>query len=111
MATRVQLAPPITKAPYDQFDVSVDFANRKTPGGEALQIDSVTAVDRQGVDTSAAVIMASPAPAVSGTRVVFWVTGGTLGMDYLITVKVHFVTTPPTKWEAALPLAVRASNA
>lgn len=80
----------ITKTPYEQFNCSMDFV-QKTPAITLgnLVLVSVTAATTAGVDATAALIAASPVPAVvPGTlKVAYRVKGGVVGTVYRISVK------------------------
>lgn len=81
-------APAITKTSYAKDSYYVDFVNQLGTG-ETIALGSVTAFDpTNGLDLSSELIAASPAPAVSGTQVIFWYQGGVAGNTYTISVKV-----------------------
>lgn len=63
------------KHPSEVVDYSLDFAGWLVDG-ETLQTLSSCAAD------SGLTIGAAPAPAISGTEVVFWASGGTTGATY-----------------------------
>jgi hypothetical protein len=79
----------VYKAPYEQFAVSLDFAADIGTGSTIASITAVTATSNlTGLDSTAEVIAASPAPQVSGTAVIFEVTGGVVGETHTISVQI-----------------------
>ena len=66
--------------PTAYLNQAVSFVNWLTPGDSIV---SATVTADPGIT-----IGSSPAPTVVGTDVVFWVTGGTLGSSYIITVTI-----------------------
>jgi hypothetical protein len=79
----------IYKAPYEQFAVSLDFAADIGPGNSIASITAVTATsDLTSLDSTEEVIASAPAPAISGTAVVFTVTGGVAGERHTVSVQI-----------------------
>ena len=79
----------IYKAPYEQFAVSLDFAGDIGAGNSIASITAVTAMsDLTRLDSTEEVIASSPAPAISGTGVVFTVMGGVAGERHTIAVQI-----------------------
>lgn len=79
----------IYKAPFEQFSVSLDFAADIGAGNGIASITAVTAVSSlSGLDSTAEVLAATPAPAISGTAVVFTVQGGVVGERHTISVQI-----------------------
>ena len=79
----------IYKAPFEQFAVSLDFASDIGAGNSIAGITAVTATsDLTRLDSTEEVIASSPAPAISGTGVVFTVTGGVVGERHTIVVQI-----------------------
>lgn len=75
------------KQPAEKLDYSIDFVDRL--GGAAISsITSVTAIRRDTGASAAGFVSASPAPAISGTKIVFWLEDGLDGIDYKVTLKV-----------------------
>lgn len=94
----------ITKTPFEQFAYALDFS-AKLENGETLATASVTAKTfLGGTDTTAEVIASNPAPAISGTTVVFTVTGGQVGEKHLIEVEV--TTSAGSKYEGGVHLEI-----
>ena len=78
----------LTKQPYEALNVWVDFA-AMLGLADTITIDSVKAMDlATGLDSTATVIEDSPAPVVSGQKVLFQIIGGVNGDSHKITVKV-----------------------
>ena len=78
----------IQKQPYEVQDYSLDFALRLV-AGETLTLVSVTSINlATGADSTSALVGSSPPPAVSGTKVVFWLKDGVDGEHHKVTVKV-----------------------
>ena len=79
----------IYKAPFEQFAVSLDFASDIGAGNSIAGITAVTATsDLTRLDSTEEVIASSPAPAISGTGVVFTVRGGVVGERHTIAVQI-----------------------
>jgi hypothetical protein len=78
----------LSKQPYEEINAWVDFSG-VVGLTDVLTLVTVTAIDANtGVDSSAAIVKASPAPSVSGQKVLFEVMGGVDGDVHKITVKV-----------------------
>jgi hypothetical protein len=81
----------LTKDPDDKADFAVDFAALLNTG-ETLSNPTVT--------VPAGITLTTPAAAVSGSKVVFWLLGGTDGGEYAVDVECdtsggrHFADTP-----------------
>ena len=79
----------VYKAPYEQFAVSIDFAADIGSGNSLASISAVMAVNNLSQSNSTAeVIAAEPQPSISGTAVVFEVTGGVVGETHTISVQI-----------------------
>ena len=79
----------IYKAPFEQFAVSLDFASDIGAGNSIAGITGVTATrDLTRLDSTEEVIASNPAPAISGTGVVFTVMGGVVGERHTIAVQI-----------------------
>jgi len=79
----------IYKAPFEQFAVSLDFAADIGTGNGITSITAVTATSGlTRLDSTEEVIASNPAPAISGTGVVFTVTGGVVGERHTIAVQI-----------------------
>ena len=79
----------VYKTPFEQFAVSLDFAADIGAGNSIASITAVTATsDLTRLDSTAEVIASSPAPAISGTGVVFTVRGGVAGERHTIAVQI-----------------------
>jgi len=79
----------IYKAPFEQFAVSLDFAADIGTGNGITSITAVTATSGlTRLDSTEEVIASNPAPAISGTGVVFTVTGGAVGERHTIVVQI-----------------------
>lgn len=77
----------IIKTPAMVDNYFVDFAARLGTG-ETLTGPSVTAFDLTAGRDVTADMIGTPAPAVSGTQVIFWYQGGVANRDYFFGVKV-----------------------
>ena len=79
----------IYKSPYEQFAVSVDFSADIGTGNSIASITAVTATsDLTRLDSTEEVIASNPAPAISGTAVVFTVMGGVVAERHTIAVQI-----------------------
>jgi hypothetical protein len=79
----------IYKAPFEQFAISIDLAADIGTGNRIASITAVTATsDLTRLDSTEEVIASSPAPAISGTAVVFTVMGGVVGERHTISVQI-----------------------
>ncbi len=79
----------IYKSPYEQFAVSVDFSADIGTGNSIASITAVTATSNlSGLDSTAEVIAASPAPAIVGTAVSLTVLSGVVGERHTISVQI-----------------------
>ena len=81
----------IYKYPFEQFAVSLDFTADLGAGNTIASVSAVSAVSNlTGQGSTAEVIAATPAPAISssGTAVVFEVSGGVVGETHTISVQV-----------------------
>jgi hypothetical protein len=97
----------IYKCPFEQLAVSLDFTTDVGPGNTLASISAVTAVNNlTQMDSTAEVIAATPAPAISttGTAVVFEVTGGVVGETH--TISVQIVSCLGEKYQGDLTLRV-----
>ena len=65
------------QAPTEELDHALDFA-AQLPSGDSLT-GTPTVVVGSGITLTPS---GRPAPAISGTTVVFWLTGGTTGTTY-----------------------------
>src|SRR5690242_1211185 len=75
----------VVKTPDESIDVSVDFAARAS----SITLISCTSYNtRTHLNSTAAIIAASPAPAVRGTKVICRVQGGRSGEAHNISIKV-----------------------
>lgn len=85
MATDILKTPAIVDNYYVDFGPQLGI-------GETLSSPVVTALDlTSGLDVSAQMI-GTPAPAVSGTQIIFWYKGGRIGRKYVFAVKVNTST-------------------
>ena len=76
----------IKKQPDEILDYALDFSGRLETG-ETITLTSCMSVNLEtGADSSAALISTSPAPAVSGQAVVFWLENGADGEHHKVTV-------------------------
>ena len=95
----------IYKAPFEQFAVSLDFAADVGPGNGVASITAVTARSNlTGLVSTAEVIASSPPPQISGTAVVFEVTGGAGGETH--TILVQIVSAIGEKYQGDITLRV-----
>jgi len=95
----------IRKQPFEVLDCAVDFQNRLATGASLASITSVTARDTATeLDSTAAVLAASPVPFISGTQVQFRVQDGVDGGRHMITVRV--VTSNGEQFEADMRLII-----
>jgi hypothetical protein len=97
----------VYKNPYEQFSVSLDFSNDVGAGNTIASINAVTAISNlTGLDSTAEVVAATPAPSVSssGTAVAFDVTGGVAGETHTISVQV--VSSIGEKYQGEITLRV-----
>jgi hypothetical protein len=95
----------IYKAPYEQFAVSLDFAADIGTGNSIASITAVTATSSlSGLDSTEEVIASSPAPAISGTGVVFTVQGGVVGERH--TIAVQIVSSIEEKYQGDVTLEI-----
>jgi hypothetical protein len=79
----------VYKTPFEQFAVSLDFASDIGAGNSIASITAVTATsDLTRLDSTEEVIASSPAPAISGTGVIFAVMGGVVGERHTIAVQI-----------------------
>lgn len=79
----------IQKQPFEVMDYSFDFS-AELEATETITLISCTATNLvTGADSSAAVISAAPAPAVSGQTVIFWLKDGVDGERHNISIKVQ----------------------
>lgn len=79
----------VYKCPYEQFAVSLDFSADIGTGKSIASITAVTATsDLTRLESTEEVIASSPAPAISGTAVVFTVVGGVAGERHTIAVQI-----------------------
>lgn len=79
--------PTIVKTPSMKDSYYVDFVNQ-LGATETLSTVTVTAfIEANGADATADLI-ATPAPQISGTQVIFWYQAGLPGVQYIIAVKV-----------------------
>ena len=92
----------LIKQPYEALDCSIDFGADLNLG-DTITISSCTAENViTGVNSTAIVIAASPAPAVSGTKVKFRLQGGNDGDQHKITVRVENQTGEQLEADLAL---------
>jgi hypothetical protein len=78
----------VSKRPYEQFPVSLDFSANLAEG-ETITLDTVVAETYPArVDSTARLIATDPAPAVEGSSVAFTVEDGTSGEKHLAMVRV-----------------------
>lgn len=95
----------IRKQPFEALACAVDFQRVLATGVSIASINSVSAVNSAtGADSTATVIAASPAPAISGTEVRFHVYGGVTDDRHIITVRI--VASNGEQFEAELKLIV-----
>jgi hypothetical protein len=95
----------IYKAPFEQFEVSLDFAADIGSGNSIASIVSVTATSNlTDLVSTAEVIAASPAPEISGTAAVFTVTGGAAGETH--TIAVQIVSSIGEKYQGEITLRI-----
>ena len=80
MTSRIVLEP---KNAAETVSIVFDFASQLAVG-ETLSSATVTAVVYSGVDSSPSAIISGSA-AISGTKITQKVTGGTLGVTYVLT--------------------------
>ena len=92
------------KDPADTWDYTLDFKYAMPAGDSLVGVSSVTAQDASGNDVTQELILASPAPAVSGTTVVFWLQGGEFGQQY--TVEAVAVTRQGRTYTGALNVSI-----
>ena len=79
----------VYKYPFEQFAISIDFAGQLGNGGGIASVSGVTAVnDLSKANSTSEVIMAEPAPAISGTEVTFTITGGVPGETHTISTQI-----------------------
>jgi len=98
----------LEKQPFEELDCAVDFKNTLAPGTSIESIYSVTAVNAEtGTSTGAAVISASPAPSISGTRVQFRAKDGVDRERHKISIRI--VASNGEKIEADILLVVKES--
>jgi len=95
----------VYKTPFEQFAVSIDFAADIGSGNSIASVNAVTATNNlTKADSTAEVIASSPAPQVSGTAVVFEVTGGVVGDMH--TLSVQIVSSIGEKYQGDVTLRV-----
>lgn len=96
----------VHKTPFEAFNLSMQFVLPAADSSDAIALDSVTSSNR-GVDTTTAVIAASPVPGIvpATTTVAFRVQGGTVGDTQKISIRVHDTTTGE-KFEGAMILQI-----
>ena len=95
----------VYKTPFEQFAVSLDFAADIGVGSSIASITSVTATSNlTRLDSTASVIATSPAPAISGTGVVFTVIGGVTGERH--TIAVQIVSSNGEKYQGDITLEI-----
>ena len=83
------LQPPIVKQPWEEYDCSVDLG-ADLAVGETLVLDAVTAINvATSADSTAAVIATSPAPQISGTKVLWRTKDGADTEQHKITGRAH----------------------
>lgn len=76
----------ITKTPSIVDNFFVDFVNQLGVGEILSGPPTVTAFNTTlGIDASGEVI-AAPAPAIAGSKVIFWYKGGAVGQQYILSV-------------------------
>lgn len=81
----------IYKYPFEQYGVELDFSQDIGAGNTIASISAVTAISNlTAQDSTAEVIAATPAPAISssGTAVDFEVCGGVVGETHTISVQI-----------------------
>ena len=79
----------IEKQPFEQKDYSFDFS-AELEAEETITLLSCEATNLvTGMDSTAAIIGADPAPVVSGQTVVFWLQDGLDGERHNISIKVE----------------------
>lgn len=89
--------------------LTFDFAKDLAVGENITSVVSVEVeLSRGGPDATPGAIL-SGAPAISGNKVVQLVTGGVIGANYLIRVKVS-TNVPLNRWVCAGVLPVRKAN-
>jgi hypothetical protein len=95
----------VYKCPFEQFAVSLDFSADVGSGNAIASITAVTATSNlTGLDSTAEVVASSPAPAISGTAVVFTVVGGVAGERH--TVAVQIVSSIGEKYQGDMTLEI-----
>lgn len=95
----------IPKTPYEAFLCSMDFAAQT--GMDSITVVSVTAVNMSnGTNSTGAVIATSPAPVVSGSKVIYMAQGGNVGEQHRVSIKVQD-TTSGTQYEGFQILQIR----
>jgi hypothetical protein len=95
----------VYKTPYEQFAVSLDFTADIGAGNSIASITAVTATsDLTRLDSTEEVIASSPVPAISGTAVIFTVTGGAVGERH--TVSVQIVSSIGEKYQGDITLEI-----
>jgi hypothetical protein len=86
---RAEIVLSFTKTPFEAFPCSMDFT--QAVGSDAMTIVSVTAVDTRTSGNATAMLIGTPAPAITVDTdvVVFTVQGGVNGEVYQVSVKVQ----------------------
>ncbi len=94
----------IVKQPSEELDCSIEFA-ADLAVGETLVLDGVTAINiATGADSTSLVIATSPAPQISGTKLLWRTKDGLDTQQHKITAKVH--TSAGQKFEVDIGLNV-----
>lgn len=101
-----RVTPPIVKQPGEVLDYAHDFA-LKLASGETISIDSVTTKNLDtGADSSAQILgSGAQAPAVSGTKVIFWLKNGADGERHQVTIRIS--TNQGRKFETDQTILIR----
>jgi hypothetical protein len=90
----------VTKQPYEQFWIGVDFSNN-LQYNEVIDtsLSTVTAMDKDGVDATAELIVPNMLRS-TGTRLMAQIKNGVeLNSPYKVTFRIVTNATPSNKWE------------